>query len=355
MKIISVVGARPQFIKALAVSKVLRQEHHEVIVHTGQHYDDNMSSVFFKELGIPAPDYNLDVGSGRQGEQTGCMLARIEGVLLAEMPNRVLVYGDTNSTLAGALAAAKLCVPVAHVEAGLRSFNRAMPEEINRVVADRLSDLLFCPSRKAVENLACEGIINGVHEVGDVMFDALMSFADLARARSTICTSLGIREGHYILATIHRAENADDPERLQAILAALDRIPETVVFPAHPRTRKAMAAVEHAPGPNVLVIDPVGYLDMLRLVQGARLVLTDSGGLQKEAYWLSVPCVTLRDETEWVEILETGWNVLAGADVGRIVNAVATVTPPREHPSLYGAGDAARRIVSVLSNLGATG
>jgi UDP-N-acetylglucosamine 2-epimerase len=279
------------------------------------------------------------------------MLARIEGVLLTEKPDRVLVYGDTNSTLAGALAAAKLCLPVAHVEAGLRSFNRAMPEEINRVVADRLSDLLFCPSRTAVENLAREGIIKGVHEVGDVMFEVLLGFARLARARSTIYSSLGIREGHYILATIHRAENADDPERLQAILTALDRIPEKVVFPAHPRTRKAMAAVEHAPGPNVFVIDPVGYLDMLCLIQGARLVLTDSGGLQKEAYWLSVPCVTLREETEWVEILETGWNVLAGADVARIVNAVATVTRPREHPGLYGTGDAARRIVSVLSSL----
>jgi UDP-GlcNAc3NAcA epimerase len=354
VKIISVVGARPQFIKASAVSKVLRQEHHEVMVHTGQHYDDNMSSVFFDEMGIPAPDYNLDVGSGRQGEQTGCMLARIEDVLLAEMPDRVLVYGDTNSTLAGALAAAKLCVPVAHVEAGLRSFNRAMPEEINRMVADRLSDLLFCPSRTAVENLACEGIIKGVHEVGDVMFDALMSFADLARARS-VCKNLGIREGKYILATIHRAENADDPVRLQAILAAFERIPEKIVFPAHPRTRNAMAATGYTPTPNVLLIDAVGYLDMLHLVQGARLILTDSGGLQKEAYWLSVPCVTLRNETEWVEIPETGWNVLVGANTVRIVEAVATLAPPGAHPSLYGTGDTAKRIVAMLSSTSSSG
>lgn len=349
MKIVSIVGARPQFIKASVVSKALRRGNVELLVHTGQHYDENMSSVFFEELQIPSPDYNLGVGSGRHGERTGLMLARIEEVLLAERPDFVLVYGDTDSTLAGALAAAKLCLPVAHVEAGLRSFDRSMPEEINRAVADRLSTLLFCPGLSAVENLSREGIVEGVHEVGDVMFEALMAVAPVARARSSIHAALGVQEGQYVLATLHRAQNADSPERLKSILAALDRIPEKVVFPVHPRTRHAMTAVGYSPARNVAVINPVGYVDLVRLLQGARLVLTDSGGLQKEAYWMSVPCVTFREETEWVEIIGTGWNVLAGADTLRIVNAVASLAPPSAHPDLYSDGHATDRIAAVLA------
>lgn len=348
MKVVSVVGARPQFIKAAPVSRLLRREHVEVLVHTGQHYDENMSAVFFDELDIPTPDYHLGVGSGPHGAQTGAMLARIEEVLLAEKPDWVLVYGDTNSTLAGALAAAKLHVRVAHVEAGLRSFNRAMPEEINRVVADHVSDLLLCPSRTAVDNLAAEGITRGVHLVGDVMADALAFAAERARGRSDVLKRLGLTERGYLLATVHRAENTDDPNRLRSILAAFDALGETVVFPAHPRTRKAVEALGYAPGASVRLLEPFGYLDMVRLEQSARMILTDSGGIQKEAYWLGVPCVTLRDETEWVETVQAGWNVLVGADTARIVEAVRSFALPAKRPPLYGDGQAAERCVALL-------
>lgn len=348
MKVVSIVGARPQFVKAAAVSRVLREKHTEVLVHTGQHYDSNMSAVFFEELGIPEPDVNLGVGSGHHGVQTGAMLARIEEVLLAERPDWVLVYGDTNSTLAGALAAAKLHIPVAHVEAGLRSFNRGMPEEINRVVADHLSDLLFCPSQTAVDNLAVEGIRRGVHLVGDVMVDALAFAAKRAQNRSGTLERLGLTKGRYLLATVHRAENTDDDVRLRNILAAFDALEEPVIFPAHPRTRKAINTLGYSPAPHVQLIEPVGYLDMVMLEQSARMILTDSGGVQKEAYWLGVPCITLRDETEWVETIEVGWNVIVGADISRIVQTVRSLAPPAERPALYGDGQAARRCVTLL-------
>ncbi len=353
MKIVSIVGARPQFIKAAPVSRVLRRQHTEVLVHTGQHYDDAMSAVFFEELDIPMPDYNLGVGSGPHGAQTGEMLARIEEVLLAEKPDWALVYGDTNSTLAGALAAAKLHIPVAHVEAGLRSFNRAMPEEINRVVADHLSDLLLCPSQTAVNNLTAEGIARGVHLVGDVMADALALATERSRSHSGVLARLGLAERSYLLATVHRAENTDDPACLRNILAAFTELDETIVFPLHPRTRKVLenegilSNLQSAIC-NLQLIDPLGYLDMVRLEQSARMILTDSGGMQKEAYWSGVPCVTLRDETEWVETVEAGWNVLVGADMARIVQAVRSFTPPAARPALYGDGRAAERIATVL-------
>ena len=353
MKVVSVVGARPQFIKAAPVGKALRAAGHtEVLVHTGQHYDDGMSAVFFRELDIPEPDINLGVGSGPHGWQTGQMLARVEEVLLTERPNWVLVYGDTNSTLAGALAGAKLHIPLAHVEAGLRSFNREMPEEHNRVLADHCSDLLLCPTQTAVDNLAKEGITQGVHLVGDVMYDAVLQFGALARERSTILDDLGLPPKRYLLATIHRPYNTDDPERLRSILEAFVEIGELIIFPVHPRTRLRIAEfglwnVKRETW-NVKLIEPVGYLDMLMLEQHARLILTDSGGVQKEAYFFGVPCVTLRTETEWVETVEAGWNVIVGADREAIVRAVRSFRPKGERPQVFGDGRANQRIADAL-------
>jgi UDP-N-acetylglucosamine 2-epimerase len=349
MKIVTIVGARPQFIKAAPVGRRLRRQAQEILVHTGQHYDDNMSAVFFRELGLPEPEYHLGVGSGSHGAQTGQMLARIEAVLLVEKPDWVLVYGDTNSTLAGALAAAKLHIPVAHVEAGLRSFNRRMPEEINRLVADRLAALLLCPSRTAVDYLAAEGLTAGVHLVGDVMADALREAAARAQNESTVLERLELEPGRYLLATVHRAENTDDLDHLRGILAAFAALDETIIFPVHPRTRGVLTHLDGAlPAPRVRLIEPVGYLDMARLAGAARLILTDSGGLQKEAYWLGVPCVTLRDETEWVETVQAGWNVLTGARTDAIVQAVRGLQPPAERPALYGEGQAAVQIVALI-------
>jgi UDP-GlcNAc3NAcA epimerase len=349
MKIVSIVGARPQFIKAAALGRELRRRHREVLVHTGQHYDYQMSGVFFDGLEMPTADVNLGVGSGSHGAQTGAMLGRIESVLTLEQPDWVVVYGDTNSTLAGALAASKLHIPVAHVEAGLRSFNRRMPEEINRVVADHLSSALLCPSDTAIDNLTAEGITNNVHFVGDIMLDVLNWGRDrLASRPSEILQKLALTEKRYVLATVHRSENTDDPARLGRILNALGSLQETVVFPVHPRTRKEMTKHHRRPSPQLRTIDPVGYLDMLSLTRSARLVLTDSGGLQKEAYWLGVPCVTLRDETEWVETVKVGWNALAGSDCDRIVEMAKTFAPPALRPPLYGDGGAAARCTELL-------
>jgi len=458
MKIVTIIGARPQFIKAAAVSRAitamrghdqispeigvvspeaqnleprtLNIEHsilNEFLIHTGQHYDDGMSAVFFRELEIPEPKYNLAIGSGSHGAQTGQMLAAIEKVLVEEKPDWVLIYGDTNSTLAGALAAAKLHIPIAHVEAGLRSFNRHMPEEINRVVADQLSTLLLCPSQVAVDNLAAEGIggnamVRQAHHdtsscppregvgggspspdtslltphvliTGDVMADALQFAATKASAQSDILGRLGLQPQRYILATVHRAENTDDPKRLSNIMAALAELAERepVILPLHPRTRKILEAthpsllIPHASqstmvrpldelraglahqdtsscppreglgggssSPNashLTLLDPLGYFDIIALEKSARMLLTDSGGMQKEAYWLGVPCVTLRDETEWVETVESGWNILTGADRDRIITAVRTFKPPSDHPPLYGDGHATEKIIKAL-------
>lgn len=351
MKVMTVVGARPQFVKAGPVSRALRAHHQEVLVHTGQHYDANMSEVFFSDLDIPPPDFNLGIGSGPHGQQTGEMLARIEALLASEAPDWLLVYGDTNSTLAGALAAAKLHIPVAHVEAGLRSFNRRMPEEVNRVLTDHVATLLFCPSATAVGNLAAEGIVNGVHLVGDVMSSSLAFAAGRARTRSTVLHRLGLTRGGYLLATVHRAENTDSRERLAALLAAFSSVGEPIVFPVHPRTRKMLAQFGIEPGPKVVLVEPLGYLDMVMLEQSARMILTDSGGIQKEAYWLGVPCVTLREETEWVETVESGWNTLAGTSTERVVHAARNRTLPSVRPPLYEDGDAAAKIVARLSEI----
>jgi UDP-GlcNAc3NAcA epimerase len=356
IKIVTIVGARPQFIKAAAVSRCIRDEFAdrvtEILVHTGQHYDENMSKVFFEELDIPHPKYNLEISGGHHGAMTGRMLESVEKVLLEEKPNWVLIYGDTNSTLAGALAAAKLHIPVAHVEAGLRSFNMRMPEEVNRIVADRLSTLLFCPTETAVANLAKEGVSAGVEKVGDVMFDVALFYREQARKQSTALASLGLAEGAFALATCHRAENTDDPNRLGEIVAALAEISSSlpVVLPIHPRTRKLLAdsGLDKNLG-NVKVVDPVPFLDMVALEQAARVILTDSGGVQKEAFFYGVPCITMRDETEWVETVELGWNRLVGASAPAIKKAFSDSVQgrlPALPKSPYGDGNAARNIVS---------
>jgi len=353
MKIATVVGARPQFIKAAPVSRVLRQNHEEILIHTGQHYDANMSDVFFEELHIPKPDYNLGIGSGHHGAQTGAILEKVEEVLLSENPDALLVYGDTNSTLAGALAAAKLHIPVIHIEAGLRSFNRRMPEEINRVLTDHISEWLFCPTDTAVRNLLQEGITQGVYQVGDVMYDAFRFNQELAHQKSKILETLGLKTQDYILCTIHRAENTDDPSRLQEILKALAKVQKPVVLPLHPRTRKIIGeqGLSELLTGNFHVIEPVGYLDMIALEVNAWKLVTDSGGVQKEAYFAGVPCITMRDETEWVETVKVGWNVLTGAVGERILEAVETFTPPLEHPPIFGDGHSAEQFVSYLEKV----
>ena len=353
MKVMTVVGARPQFVKAAALGRALRNAgHRDFLVHTGQHYDHPMSGIFFEELGIPRPDVNLGIGSGPHGRQTGEMLAALEDVVVSERPECVIVHGDTNSTLAGALAACKLGIRVAHVEAGLRSFNRAMPEEHNRVLTDHCSDLLLCPTATAVHNLEREGLREGVYNVGDIMYDSVLQFADRARERSTVLSNLGLEPDGYVLVTVHRAYNADDPATLGRILAALQRIPGPIVFPVHPRTRERLAQLNGAApaiDDRIMCIDPVGYLDMLELEANARVVATDSGGMQKEAYFLGTPCVTLRPETEWVETVDTGWNILAGTDTDRIVAAVEqAIAPPETAPPVFGDGRAAERIVGLL-------
>jgi len=351
VKIVSIVGARPEFVQASPVSHALAGRHDEVLVHTGQHYDYAMSQAFFDELDIPQPHYNLGVGSGSHARQTGEIMARLEDVLLQERPDLVIVRGDTNSTLAGALVASKLRIPLAHIEAGERSYCRDMPEEINRVMCDAVADLHFCTSETSVSHLAAEGIVQSVYRVGDVMLDALLKCAPVARERSGILRRLGLSPEGYALVTVHRAANTDCPQRLQAILQALNRVGERVIFPAHPRTRQALARVHLPLGRNLQLIEPVGYLDMLALEAGARLIATDSGGVQREAYYLSKPCLTLREETEWAETVATGWNRLVGADPEAIVGEWHTFAPPQEHPPIYGNGNAAEQIVHVLDGM----
>ena len=356
MKILTVVGARPQFIKAAPVSSALRDAGiEEFLVHTGQHYDEKLSATFFDDLSINAPAVNLGVGSDTHGAQTGAMLSALEKLMMQEQPEWVLVYGDTNSTLAGALAAAKLQVKLVHVEAGLRSFNKRMPEEINRIVADHLSDLLLCPSMTAIRNLEAEGITKGIALVGDVMVDALHQAVERAKERPSVLKGLGLRPRQFVLATIHRAENTDDPSRLRQIVSAFLESQEEIIMPVHPRTRKALNALGVLPSLGKLrTLEPVGYLDMIMLESSARVVLTDSGGVQKEAYWLGVPCLTLRDETEWVETVEAGWNRLVKAETPAILAALKTVHIPSSRPVLYGDGHAAVRSVDQLLAYGRT-
>ena len=351
MKIISVVGARPEFIQAIPVSRALRKSHQEILVHTGQHYDYLMSQTFFDELGIPAPDYNLEVGSGSHASQTAEILVRFEELVLKEKPDLVIVRGDTNSTLAGALVASKLHIPTVHIEAGERSFDRRMPEEINRLVADQLSSAYFCVSQTAVNQLAKEGITKNVFWVGDVMLDANISNRPLARQKSTILSKLKLVPGQYSLVTVHRAANTDDPNRLTNIVKALSRVGEMVVFPVHPRTRGALQKLDVQFGTNVRLIEPVGYYDMMVLEENARIIATDSGGVQREAYFLNKPCLTLRDETEWTETVSVGWNKLVGVDVEKILKEWNSFTPPAEQPPIFGDGTAGEKIADLLGQI----
>ncbi|MEK8021233.1 MAG: UDP-N-acetylglucosamine 2-epimerase (non-hydrolyzing), partial [Candidatus Parabeggiatoa sp.] len=355
-------GARPQFIKAATISRHIRERDdiREVLVHTGQHYNENLSDIFFKELDIPHPDYHLGIGSGTHGVQTGQMLAAIEDVLFKEKPDWVLVYGDTNSTLAGALAAVKLHIPVAHVEAGLRSFNRQMPEEINRVLTDHAADLLFAPTSTAVQNLKNEGIpANRIYQVGDVMQDAALYYGEQSEKYSRILNRLGLLPRKYILATLHRAENTDNSQRLNVIFNALMEVAREIpiVLPLHPRTKKALIqeGLRDKVFANLQIIEPVGYLDMVALEKNACLMATDSGGVQKEAFFHQVPCVTLREETEWVELVEQGFNRLAGASCTETIVTVIKESigqPQRIAPTninIYGNGKAAMTILDILA------
>lgn len=357
LRVLSVVGARPQFIKASVISKELRKHHREILVHTGQHYDYEMSDSFFDSLGVPEPDENLGIGSCSHGRQTGEMLVGLERLILKHEPDWVLVYGDTNSTLAASLASAKINIPICHVEAGVRSYNRQMPEEINRVLTDRLSSLLLCPSESAARNLLKEGIERGVHVVGDVMADVLFEFIEGNVSEKTrVIQKYDVVPDRYLVVTAHRAENTDDENKLLSILSALSAVGEQhpVIFPMHPRTKEAIKRL----GPidevsafrrNVRVLPPIPYPEMIFLVQNAKALLTDSGGLQKESYWLETPCITLREETEWTETIDAGWNVLVGSNASRIIKAVDELNVPNAHPQLYGDGHTAKRCIHLLS------
>ena len=349
MRIVTVVGNRPQFVKAAAVSRLLRQQADELIVHTGQHYDDELSRVFFEELSVPAPDRELDAGGGTNTAQTARILGALEPVLEELSPSLVLVYGDTNSTLAGALAASQAGIPTGHVEAGMRSFDRSMPEELNRVLTDHASELLLCSTETAMLNLEREGVRGESHLVGDVMADVSLAFRDIAEERSQILDRLGLEPASYLVVTAHRAGNVDRPERLEALVALLEALPAPVVLPLHPRTRERLTAaglMDRLDG--IKVVPPLGYLDFMKLARHARAVLTDSGGVQKEAYLLGVPCVTLRDTTEWVETVEAGWNTLVDLDPAAALAALRR-RPPEDRPELYGGGHAAERVCEVLA------
>jgi UDP-GlcNAc3NAcA epimerase len=350
-RVLSVVGNRPQFIKSAPLSEALRNRGvEEIVLHTGQHYDRELSGIFFDELGLAPPRHRLDAGAGTHAAQTARMLPGIERTILDEAPDAVVVYGDTNSTLAGALAAVKVHVPVAHVEAGLRSFDRTMPEEVNRIVVDAVSTLLLCPSDGAVANLRRESHTEGVHQVGDVMYDASLRLGPLARERSRALADAGVEPRSYVLATIHREANVQ-PARLRELLDGLGRVGEPVILPAHPRTRATIDLEDIPVGPTIRLLPPLGYLDLAALASQARVVATDSGGLQKEAYWYGVPCVTLRESTEWVETVEAGWNVVAGTDAASVAAAIAEAAPAREHPPLYGDGRAAEKIADLLDTM----
>ncbi len=352
--ILTVIGARPQFVKAAVLSRLVRDKYYdrfrEILVHTGQHYDANMSEVFFREMDIPEPDYNLNIGSGSHGKMTGRMLEAIEELLFKHKPDYLLVYGDTNSTLAGALAASKLHIPVVHVEAGLRSFNMEMPEEQNRILSDHVSSLLMCPTEEAVKNLKKEGITEGVYNIGDIMLDASLFYRKRVEDFKSRLPG-DIRElDDFFLITLHRAENTDNKERLRSIVSALNSLKgHTGVLPLHPRTKKMLEKWDLSFADNIKVMDPVGYLDMIRLESSCNFILTDSGGVQKEAYFFEKPCITMRDQTEWVETLEAGCNILVGADEKKILKAVTNFTSAvKRYPPLYGNGNAGEKILDIL-------
>lgn len=351
MKVLSIVGARPEFVQAWPISRVLRERHTEVLVHTGQHYDYEMSQSFFEQLGLPTPEHSLGIGSGTHGWQTGRMLEQLESVIASELPDVVVVRGDTNSTLAGALAASKLGVPFAHVEAGERSYVRTEPEEVNRLVTDRLADLHLCASRTAMKRLAAEGIVDSVYWVGDVMLDALRLSTTVVDERAEILAQLELTPGGYTLVTVHRAANTDDLGRLSALVNTLNSFDDTIVFPVHPRCRAALDRAGLTLGPHIKDLPPLSYLDMLALVRSARLVATDSGGIQREAFCLGVRCMTFREATEWVETLDDGWNTLVGVDVDHIRAHWWRHTPSANQLPIFGDGRAAHRIVHLLEQM----
>lgn len=355
IKFVTIIGARPQFIKASLLSRAFKQDGQaieEVLVHTGQHHDANMSDVFFDELDISQPKYNLGIGGGSHAQNTGRMIEKIEELLLIEKPHWVLVYGDTDSTLAASLAAVKLQIPVAHVEAGLRSFNRSMPEEINRILTDHIATLLFAPTELALKNLLKEGVERSkVHLVGDVMYDAALYFSNKAEQQSNILKKLGLTTNEYILATVHRQENTDDEQRLASIIEGLSSATMPVVLPLHPRTKKQLQAFNIKIEAPIHLIDPVGYLDMVMLEKNAMLIATDSGGVQKEAYFHKVPCITLRDETEWVELVEQGYNRLVGSDAASIAKSLKGSSSTEWDERLYGDGTTAKKVVEILQSL----
>jgi UDP-N-acetylglucosamine 2-epimerase (non-hydrolysing) len=351
MKIISIVGARPQFIKLASLSKELRKYHNEIIVHTGQHYDFELSKIFFTELMIPDLDINLEVGSASHGAQTGEMLRRIEKILIKEKPELVIVFGDTNSTLAGSLAATKLHIKIAHVEAGMRNFDKEKPEEINRIVTDHISDILFAPTKTAINNLKNEGIEKNVHLVGDIMYDGLLEIKYIADKKSKILNKLKLKNKTYILLTIHKQKNTNNRERLEKIVNAITSLNETIVFPAHPRTLKYLKKYnldDNIKNSNVKIIKPLGYIDFIKLLKNSKKVITDSGGIQKEAYILKIPCITLR-ETEWIETVKEGWNIVVDINVNKIIECVNNFNPKKDQKKFLGDGHACKKIVEIIN------
>lgn len=351
MKIASIIGVRPQFVKASVISQELRKSHEEILIHTGQHYDYQMNKIFFDQLNIPEPDYHLNIGSGSHGYQTGEMVKKIEDVLIKEKPDFVLTYGDTNSTLAGVLVSSKLHIKNGHIESGLRSFDKTMPEEINRVVTDHCSDVLFCPTNNAVENLKREGIIENVYLSGDVMVDSLLYNKEIAEEKSEILTELNLESKKYIVTTVHRANNTDIEENLRNIVDAFSELNETIIFPIHPRTEKLLKkyGFYNKLNSSVTLSKPLGFLDFIKLMNHSKIIFTDSGGIQKEAYMLKVPCITLRENTEWVETLEDGWNILVGSDKDKIIRAFREFHPfLKTHKDRFGDGKASKNIVSVI-------
>lgn len=348
-KIVSIVGARPQFMKLAPLSRQIRKSFGEIIIHTGQHYDSNMSETFFDELDIPQPDYNLGIGSGSHGEQTGKMLQEIEKVLIKESPDMILVYGDTNSTVAGSLASAKLHIPTGHIEAGLRSFNKEMPEEINRIVTDHISDLLFAPSKAAMQNLKKENLSEKSYYTGDIMYDCTLYYKNIAESKSQILQKMDLTPEKYYLVTLHRPYNVDEIKKTKIIVEALNQIESAVIFPIHPRTHKMFKEFDIDLNKNIKTIPPVGYLDFLVLEKNAKKIITDSGGIQKEAYYLKTPCITMRPETEWVETLEFGWNVLADMSTAKSIRETMAASKVLDsHPNIYGDGKAAVNIKNLI-------